>query len=761
MKLENWSPADVAALRAFYDARQVWSFAAIEAADDTATQALQNWLEDSPPPRRYPLLLPAFRPGKPDPRWYAISFNDAQAEALRAELTAFLGPVGSDFQGRRAVIDSHDAVDVAAFQWAGGPFVYRFDVIPGSRAVVRSAMERLQQVWRLRPNRPSFVYRTTAALLREFFTALTNNDPTASQRWLTEISQSGRLSVENLRFLEIDRLGAHGFWDELALHPQLSLLAAIRRPRRITALLIEALWRGELARFLAEAKPAEAIEHMRTRFLPRYEGLLRARGTLTQSSVVTTFLLAAVAMVPPRREQIPALLAELPVGSPEHEFALAIIKCATPHPPSPAAPAKDPVLEARQLVAEKDFDTAWARALHLPVTTEVVEILLDCATELFTSEAASVALDRFSRLAAEGRSAISRQRRYNQQREALERLVATGGEAAPSDWEAWLEILIADPAWPHALEAAQSAVGGWSIKPYRSDPSRSRRLAERLQAVSAEVVSTLRFALPHIARFFLPDGVGESVFVPIYQSILLVLAVDEKFGGEDWPLAQNLGNGILETGPSAAVYSEAVEALTAIWQSRGEVARLDWALDTLDYLAGAPSLEDGVRERFFQAVWQTFNSQPRRIPSPQRELFRLLCQDLGRPADFEALPAVPDSAVLPTGPISANALRGKIVGIYSLTETAAARAKAVIEQQFDAVDVRLNHDFGGTNRLESLAKEADYLLVVAKSAKHAATDFIKQKRPRTKSEIIYPSGKGSSSIVTALLRATGREDFLA
>ena len=221
MKLKDWNPLDVKCLRSFYDAGQIWPFAAIEAAGDTATRALQNWIEDSPLPRRHPMLLPAFRPGMADPRWYAIAFSDAQAEALRAELTAFLGPVGSDYQGRRAVLDNHDALELAAFGWAGGPFIYRFDVIPGSRAVVRAAMERMQQVWRLRPNRPSFVYRTTDALLREFFAALANNDPLSSQRWLTEISQSGRLSAENLRFLEIERLGAHAFWDQLALHPQL------------------------------------------------------------------------------------------------------------------------------------------------------------------------------------------------------------------------------------------------------------------------------------------------------------------------------------------------------------------------------------------------------------------------------------------------------------------------------------------------------------------------------------------------------------
>jgi hypothetical protein len=100
-------------------------------------------------------------------------------------------------------------------------------------------------------------------------------------------------------------------------------------------------------------------------------------------------------------------------------------------------------------------------------------------------------------------------------------------------------------------------------------------------------------------------------------------------------------------------------------------------------------------------------------------------------------------------------LDGKIVGIYTLTEAVGLRAKALIERQFAGARVRLNHDLVGNPRLESLAKESDFMLVVAKSAKHAATDFIKQKRPRGKSDLIYPSGKGSSSIMTALMGAIG------
>jgi hypothetical protein len=193
-----------------------------------------------------------------------------------------------------------------------------------------------------------------------------------------------------------------------------------------------------------------------------------------------------------------------------------------------------------------------------------------------------------------------------------------------------------------------------------------------------------------------------------------------------------------------------VEELRTIWDARGEPARLDWALDHLDALATSPVLDATARESFFHSVRGVFVHSARRIAPPQRELFRLLCTDLGHQDDFAALPTPPQSTVGAAHEETMPNLRNKMVAIYTLTASAAARAKILIEQQFPGVDVRLNHEHVGSPRLAALAKEADYFLVVAQSAKHAATDFLKANR-RGRSELIYPSGRGSSSIVSALL----------
>src|SRR5437764_1451663 len=81
------------------------------------------------------------------------------------------------------------------------------------------------------------LFRTTEALLREFFAALVNQDESGAMRWLGELRAGGRLSAENLVFLEIERLASFERWHELASLPQIGLLTSLRRPRRITALL--------------------------------------------------------------------------------------------------------------------------------------------------------------------------------------------------------------------------------------------------------------------------------------------------------------------------------------------------------------------------------------------------------------------------------------------------------------------------------------------------------------------------------------------
>jgi hypothetical protein len=751
MSLNDWQEADRVSLQAFYGSGQTWSFDDIIQGASVAGRSVRAWLESSPVPRGTPLLLPALPNGVEEPQWFAISFSERQAEELREQLNSFLGPAGSDYDGRRATATGADPLLRTAETWAGGSWIFRFSALPGFRQPVREALGRMQEVWSLRPTDGTKVSRSTEALLRDFFSTLANRDEHASRRVLDSIRASGRLSPENAQFLEIERLAALDQWSAIALHPLLPMLAEIRRPQRITAFLIEALWRTEFERYFQEDRAAEALAFFRASFAPRYKGLLRARGSLRQESVVLTFLLAAVGLEPPRPEQIPLLLDRLEAGSKARAFADAIATHVRPGKVEKVPTG--PLEKARRALERKEFDTAWLHLRDAPVSAESCELLLDCAIELASPEVARHVIDAFARLDEKARRSVLGLRRHARTWEELERLLAPAGALAPVDWETWLDAVEADPKWRGAIEAARDGIANWEIQPYRDEPKRPGLLADRLQGSrDPDARQLIRLVYPHITRFFLPDGTPERMFSSVYQSILFALAVDDRFGAEDWATAQNLALAVLECAPSTDDYANTLEVLSLLWQNRGDVTRLDWGLDLLDTVAVLPPLSEIHVDSFFTAVWNTFNSHSRRVGREQRELFGLLCDDLGRSAEFAALPPIRSEAESPTIDV-AGLLRGKMVAIYTLTESAGLRAKRTLESIYIGIDVRLSHDHGGSERLRSLAREADYFVMSTRSATHAATDFIKSNRTGARSGLIFPAGKGSSSVVTAVREA--------
>jgi hypothetical protein len=71
-----------------------------------------------------------------------------------------------------------------------------------------------------------------------------------------------------------------------------------------------------------------------------------------------------------------------------------------------------------------------------------------------------------------------------------------------------------------------------------------------------------------------------------------------------------------------------------------------------------------------------------------------------------------------------------------------------LETAVPGVRVKLNHDHVGTVPLAALARNADLFVIVANSAKHAATDFIREKRGGQ--PLIYAAGRGAASVVRAI-----------
>jgi len=93
-------------------------------------------------------------------------------------------------------------------------------------------------------------------------------------------------------------------------------------------------------------------------------------------------------------------------------------------------------------------------------------------------------------------------------------------------------------------------------------------------------------------------------------------------------------------------------------------------------------------------------------------------------------------------------LSNKLVGIYTLVESAAREAKKSLQDNVPDIRVEISSDKVCTPKLTSLSKNADFMIVTSLAAKHPATDCIRDNRPAD--QIIYASGKGRSSIMRSL-----------
>jgi hypothetical protein len=122
--------------------------------------------------------------------------------------------------------------------------------------------------------------------------------------------------------------------------------------------------------------------------------------------------------------------------------------------------------------------------------------------------------------------------------------------------------------------------------------------------------------------------------------------------------------------------------------------------------------------------------------------------DVATSAGWDPLPQIEDD----NGHSIADALRGKLVGIYTLTERAARQAETALKRIAPEVKVRISSDKVCTTQLTTLSQNADYMIVTTSSAKHAATDCIRAQREVER--ILFAAGRGCGSILKAL------EDYL-
>jgi hypothetical protein len=317
--------------------------------------------------------------------------------------------------------------------------------------------------------------------------------------------------------------------------------------------------------------------------------------------------------------------------------------------------------------------------------------------------------------------------------------------ATPTSWLAWLDRA-GDPAFANALEIARRGKDEWEIGTSAGDPVAVRAFVAALEKVQGDELAADRTtqALPYLVAWLQQDAeFPRGELSPIYGRLLTLFALGSARGAIIYESCQVLVEALLATGLEQKDYLDLIADVEEIAGDGLGADMIYWILELIESFMGAAAPDANARENFLHRVLARIVPISGRLSRLQRVAVALLSSELGW-----SLPVQSTSNVSPETDGLGSRLAGLRIGIYSLTESSSRQAKAALEEIAPSVLVVTNADHGGNARLRSLAENSDLFVMTWRSAKHAATDFVRQHRGSK--PLLYSHGRGFSSILRAV-----------
>ncbi len=326
-----------------------------------------------------------------------------------------------------------------------------------------------------------------------------------------------------------------------------------------------------------------------------------------------------------------------------------------------------------------------------------------------------------------------------------------GWRRIPEDWVEWLQLIPA-VEFDDAYAIAERACEEWPIAVHLNDPAKIARLSDALSAVPDGVASErLLEVLPLLVEWLRCDPkFPNRAMVALYENLLTILALNPGRSDTELAIAGHLIDSLLSCGLDIPRYRRVLDDVLELARTAGGLRALDWILDTMELTVIHPAADSEARQVFLYGMLDAMMPIAFRMTRNQLEIAKNLGLLLGW--QVEKIPAYRELMNRATPDIETKSLLGHLSGysiaVHTLTESAGRQISAMLMKLVPAVSVALNHDHVGTPKLKALAQNADIFIIVTQSAKHAATNFIRNHRPDK--SILFPSGRGSSSILRTL-----------
>ena len=631
---------------------------------------------------------------------------------LKPVLLAFAGPTLSGFDGVPEPFAATDAVGARLLRAAPAvTAIMRLPADDRARVAALRAVLRARDTLARAPELQRSAPVPTSWLLARFQDYLNVRRRDAAIGILDRLRSELRLDALNVKFLEVQLLAAFEDWAAIVALPEFPSLCVARRTPTLTSILLEALYRTHIA------GPFDVgnVEDTRAAYAEDVQGFVQSMRIAAPPPALGAGgwrLLGLEMLDDPHRQDLRVALAD---QAPD-------IGWIADHLPAQAPEAPQQVAAAAPIDAARD-------ALIQADAVDSVDLLAD-------------AMAAMARLSPDELALLRETMPFRPIVLATDDLASV---APPTSWVAWLDRA-ADPAFADALEVAWRGKDEWAIGASAADPVAVNALVAALEKVQHDPLAAERTtqALPYLVAWLQRDeDFPRAALSPIYGGLLTLFALGSARGATIYESSQVLVDALLAAGLDQKAYRDLIADTDEIAGDGFGVDMIYWVLALVESFMNAATPDARAREAFLHRVLGRTAPIIGRLTQLQRIAITLLASELGW-----VLPVSPASDIAPADDGLAGRLAGMRIAIYSLTESSSRQAKAALEEITSAVTVDTNADHGGSARLRALAENSDLFVITWLSAKHAATDFIREHRgSRT---LLYSRGKGFSSILRAI-----------
>jgi hypothetical protein len=571
------------------------------------------------------------------------------------------------------------------------------------KASFNRALKRLLDLLDEQPARSLDLARPLQRVRQDFEWALVAKDAEGSQRYFEELTANGRLSQENVWYLQIQRWASLELWNEIIQHPDIADLLYLRRPTKVTYSILRAfssvylndknLDRTELAELLNK-EPLLGIRDIRI--------LVNDR---SPSDVVHIY------------QQIKELLS----------YGVT---------PNDDASKKDTLYGfalAQNLWETGQFVDALETLKSCPDDASKMALTLRICHEVPSPNVISVAIQLRNALPSEVLDVLKRTKETAELLHWLtEQTLDDNVPLSLVDWvnafeknftDSQLEDIFREQSesWNIDLLTLKETAEISALMELAFDTPRSNLLLRMLPCIHEEVAN-----------------LEPIVKAPILRSCFFILAIQDQLTTAELGALHHVVDNLFDI-VNVEERDQILNEIVNIWARIANPRRMAWFLDLAASIKATAGPNDA---RSNDVIIQMASVVAGFMPGSLEENYKLPAKFiLSGVYDLDAWTTIwqVGPSDTETTPDPFRALTNKSVGIYCLEQTRAMRMSDALEA-ICACSISLNHQYVGSEALENISKSSDLMVVVTSAAKHAATECIRVNRGDKPTVYVHSTG---------------------